>query len=38
MGFKRAIIPASSAKRLEAPRLEVIGVESLERALGHLVG
>ncbi|MFT3839932.1 MAG: DNA repair protein RadA [Myxococcaceae bacterium] len=33
MGFKRAIIPASSAKRLEAPRLEVIGVESLERAL-----
>jgi DNA repair protein RadA/Sms len=33
MGFKRAIIPASSAKRLESPRLEVIGVESLERAL-----
>ncbi len=37
MGFKRAIIPASSAKRLEAPRLEVIGVESLERALSHTV-
>lgn len=38
MGFKRAIIPASSAKRLESPRLEVLGVESLEKALSHLVG
>ncbi len=36
MGFKRAIIPASSAKRLEAPRLEVTGVESLEKALDLL--
>jgi len=34
MGFKRAIVPASSARRLEAPRLEVTGVESLEKALG----
>ncbi|MGA9523131.1 MAG: DNA repair protein RadA [Myxococcaceae bacterium] len=33
MGFKRAILPKGSAKRLEEHRLEPIGVETLSEAL-----
>ena len=33
MGFKRAILPKGSAKRLEERRLEPIGVETLSEAL-----
>ena len=33
MGFKRAILPKGSARRLEEKRLEPIGVETLSEAL-----
>jgi DNA repair protein RadA/Sms len=33
MGFKRVILPAGSAKRLEPMKLEVMGVETLGQAL-----
>ena len=33
MGFKRVILPASSAKRMEAAKIEVMGVESVAQAL-----
>ncbi|MDQ3262086.1 MAG: DNA repair protein RadA [Myxococcota bacterium] len=36
MGFKRAILPASSVRRLEERRLEPIGVETLGQALAAL--
>ena len=33
MGFKRVVMPRGSAKRLEAKKLEIIGVESVEKGL-----
>ncbi len=36
MGFRRVILPKGSARRLDAPKLEVLGVESLSDALGLL--
>ena len=36
MGFRRAILPAGSARRLEEKRLEVIPVETLSEALGAM--
>ena len=33
MGFKRALLPAGSARRLEEQRLEVVPVETLSQAL-----
>lgn len=33
MGFKRVILPASSAKRMEAAKIEVMGVETVAQAL-----
>jgi DNA repair protein RadA/Sms len=37
MGFKRVVLPKASARRLENPRLEVHGVESLGEALGLIM-
>jgi DNA repair protein RadA/Sms len=37
MGFKRVVLPKGSARRLEAKRLEVMGVETLGEALDLLV-
>ncbi len=36
MGFRRAVLPAGSARRLEAQRLEVVPVETLAEALDAL--
>jgi DNA repair protein RadA/Sms len=36
MGFKRVVLPKGSAKRLEAKKLELVGVETLGEALGAL--
>jgi DNA repair protein RadA/Sms len=36
MGFKRAILPKGSARRLENAKLQVLGVESLSEALALL--
>ena len=33
MGFKRVVLPRGSAKRLEAKKLEIIGVETVEKGL-----
>ncbi len=38
MGFRRVILPKGSARRLEAVKLEVLGVESLTEALSLLQG
>jgi DNA repair protein RadA/Sms len=38
MGFKRVVMPKGSARRLEAKKLEVIGVENLGQALAHVLG
>ena len=38
MGFKRVILPAGSAKRLEPMKLEVMGVETLGHALHLALG
>jgi DNA repair protein RadA/Sms len=37
MGFRRVVLPRGSARRLEARRLEVLGVESLSEALDLLL-
>jgi len=36
MGFKRAILPAASAKRVENPPLTLVPVDTVTEALGHL--
>ncbi len=38
MGFKRVVLPKGSAKRLEARKLEIIGVESVEQGLAATLG
>lgn len=38
MGFKRVVLPKGSARRLEAKRLEVLGVDNLGEALDLLTG
>ena len=38
MGFKRVVLPRGSAKRLEAKKLEIIGVESVEKGLEAAFG
>jgi DNA repair protein RadA/Sms len=38
MGFMRVVMPKGSARRLEAKKLEVIGVENLGQALAHVLG
>jgi DNA repair protein RadA/Sms len=36
MGFKRALLPAASAKHVESPPLTLVPVETVAEALGHL--
>ena len=38
MGFKRVVLPKGSAKRLEARKLEIVGVESVEQGLAATLG
>ena len=38
MGFKRVVLPRGSAKRLEAKKLEIVGVESVEKGLEAVFG
>ena len=38
MGFKRVVLPKGSAKRLEAKKLQIVGVESVEQGLAATLG
>jgi hypothetical protein len=38
MGFKRAVLPAASARNIEKPPLELVPVSSLGEALFRIFG